>query len=327
MKLYSEVPIKPISRKINHQSKILSLGSCFATEMGQKLQEYEFQTLINPFGTQFHPLAIEHTFNRIYAREPYIESEIYHHGGLFFSWDHSAKFSKSKKEQVLEAINTNIDEANTFLGETTHVIITLGTAWAYYLSQGEFFVSNCHKISQKYFEKILLSQEQVYESLRNMILKIYDVRPEAEIIFTISPVRHLRDGFRENQVSKGVLQYAIHQVLNDFEEINYFPSYEIALDELRDYRFYAEDLAHLNDVGINYIWDKFSANYCTEHTLKLNAEIEKIKKALSHKPFNADSITYKKFLYDTQKKAEAMQTQLHAEALKSTLEALKQKLC
>ncbi|MXV39030.1 GSCFA domain-containing protein [Flavobacteriaceae bacterium Ap0902] len=326
MKLFSEVPIQPSIYKINHQSKILCIGSCFAAEMGQRLMDAEFQAMVNPFGTQFHPMAIENTFNRIYAREHYLETEIFHHQGLYFSWDHSTLFSNPKKEIILTTINEKIDEANSFLSETDVLIFTFGTAWAYYLTQGAFFVSNCHKIPQVNFEKRLLSPKEVYDSIKKLILKVFDVLPHAKIIFTISPVRHIRDGFRENNVSKGILHTALHQVLQEFSEVQYFPSYEVVLDELRDYRYYADGLAHLNDLGLQYVWNKFSASYFSEETISFNNQIEKIQKAVAHKPVNPTSMHHKKFLYETLKKALELKKHLNASALNEEIQILKNQI-
>lgn len=326
MKLFSEVPITEPKNKIKHSSKILSIGSCFASEIGERLNDSGFQVLVNPFGTQFHPISIEYTFNRIYTREHYTDSEIFEYNGLYFSWDHSTNFSSIKKDKILTGINDRIDEANAFLLDSDVVIFTLGTAWAYYLTQGGFFVSNCHKIPQKHFSKRLLTKEQIVNSIRNLIEKIRDVRPNAQIIFTISPVRHIRDGYRENNVSKGVLHLAINDILNKYNDVDYFPSYEIAIDELRDYRYYASDLAHLNELGVDYIWEKFSGNYLTEEAQDLIVQIDKIKRAINHRPQNPESVYHKKFLYDTLKKAEELEIKLYPNALKNEIETLKKQI-
>lgn len=323
MKLFSEVPIHPIENKIDYKSKILAIGSCFASDIGKKLMDAEFQALVNPFGTQFHPLAIEHTFNRIYARELYVDSEIFYHNGLYFSWDHSTTFSKPQKEETLREVNERLEEGNSFLSQTTHFIITLGTAWAYYLPRGDFYVSNCHKVPQHHFKKLLLSQEQLQHSIQSLILKIKDVRPQAEIIFTISPVRHIRDGYRENNISKGALHLALHQIVKDFPDIHYFPSYEIVLDELRDYRYFGTDLAHINALGLDYIWNKFSQHYFSQEALDIMKQIEKIKKAAQHRAQNPTSVQHKKFVYDTLKKATELKKKLHPNALANEIQYLK----
>lgn len=325
MNLFSQVPIENPGFDIQYQDGIFCLGSCFVSEMGEKLSNSKFQTLINPFGTQFHPLAMENTFSRVYTRTFYSEQEIYRLKDLYFSWDHGHSFSKPNLNQTLNAINESIELGNEFLGKTNVFILTLGTAWAYFL-KGGFYVSNCHKVPQKHFEKHLLSTKEVYNALKNLIFMMQDVRPKAHIILTISPVRHTRDGFRENHVSKGVLQQSLHYILKEFPTINYFPSYEIVLDELRDYRFFAEDLIHLNPLGIDYVWDKFKLNYFSESTSKIMDEVVKIQQSLKHKPLNPTGIEHRKFLFDTLKKMESLASDLPQNSLNQEIKELKNRI-
>lgn len=325
MKLFSQVPIENPGFDIQYQDGVLCLGSCFVSEIGQKINSAKFQTLINPFGTQFHPLAIENVLSRIYTRTYYTDQEIYRFKDLYFSWDHSHLYSKPKLNQVLDKVNESVELGNEFLGKTNVFIFTLGTAWAYFL-KGGFYVSNCHKVPQKYFEKHLLTSKQVYDALKNIIFMVKDVRPNAHIIFTVSPVRHTRDGFRENQVSKGVLQQALHYLMIEFPEINYFPSYELVLDEMRDYRYFDKDLVHLNELGVDYIWDKFKQYYFSDSTKKIMQGIDKAIQTLSHKPINADSIEYRKLLFDTLKKVETLALELPKNSLTQEIEELKNRI-
>lgn len=325
MNLFSHVPINKPNFDIQYQDGIFCLGSCFVSEIGEKLKHSKFRTLVNPFGTQFHPLAMENVLSRVYTRTYYAENEIYNYQGLFFSWDHSHLFSKPKLKQALDAVNESIEEGNDFLSKTSIFIFTLGTAWAYYLN-GDFSVSNCHKVPQRNFNKLLLSEKEVFEALRNMFFMAKDVQPNARVIFTISPVRHVRDGYRENHVSKGVLQNALHVLLREYPEVNYFPSYEIVMDELRDYRFYDKDLVHLNELGIDYIWDKFKSTYFSDDTRRVMQEVEKMLMALAHQPLNPEGIEHRKFLFDTMKKIEKLAVQLPKNCLNQEMIELKNRI-
>lgn len=325
MNLFSHVPIEKSSFGIDYQDGILCLGSCFASEIGTKLAQAKFRTMLNPFGTQFHPLAMENVLSRIYTRSFYTENEIYNYRGLFFSWDHSHLMAKPSLKAALATVNESVEEGNDFLSRTSIFVFTLGTAWAYFL-QGGFSVSNCHKVPQKNFKKKLLSDKSVFDALRNLVLMAKDVRPDAQIIFTISPVRHLRDGFRENNVSKGVLHKNLDLLLKEFPEVSYFPSYEIALDELRDYRYFEQDLVHLNTLGVDYIWEKFKASYLAQTTQQTMQEVIKIKAALAHKPINPQGIAHRKFLFDTLKSLDKLALQLPQDSLNHEREELKNRI-
>ena len=326
MQLFSEVPISPPNFDITYQDGIFCLGSCFVAEMGKKLLDAKFKTLVNPFGTQFHPLAMQHVFSRIYSRIPYNEKEIFNYKDLFFSWDHSHYFSCAQRNKTLDLVNETVETGNEFLHNSSVFIFTLGTAWAYYLREGEFYVSNCHKVPQRLFDKHLLSKNVVLEAIRNLVLMVLDVKPKAKIIFTVSPVRHTKDGFRENHISKGVLHQGLHELLQEFPQINYFPSYELVMDEMRDYRFFAEDLVHLNELGVNYIWEKFKSHYFADTTLDLMQQVQKLKMSLAHKPLNPEGIEHRKFLYDAIKNAEKLQIQLPKDCLKEEIKELKNRI-
>lgn len=326
MQLFTEVPIPKPNFDINYQDGVFCLGSCFVNEIGQKLTDAKFHTCINPFGTQFHPLAMEQVMSRIFSRSYYTENEIFHFRELYFSWDHSNLYSTPRLKSTLATVNETIENGNDFLSKANVFIFTLGTAWAYLLKDAQFYVSNCHKVPQKHFEKHLLKRNQVLASLRNLVLMVKDIQPKSKIIFTISPIRHTRDGYRENHVSKGLLHNALHHLLKEFKEVEYFPSYEIVMDELRDYRYFKEDLVHLNDLGIQYVWEKFSQNYFLESTFKTLDEVKKIRMALEHRPTNPKSMNHRKFLYDTRKKAEILALKLPKNSLNKEIQELKNKI-
>ncbi len=298
MNFRTELSYNPQSIKLDYSSKIFTIGSCFATEISEKLSYYKFSVLHNPFGVLFHPLAIENALMRIYSVEEYQASEIYKYEELFLSWDHHSSFNNISLEKILQQINQNIQTANKFLQETDMVIITLGTAFVYKLRQYDLTVANCHKIPNSQFSKILLAEHQVKTSLKNIVEMLTDIGKEGmKIFFTLSPVRHIKDGMVENNRSKAKLLCAIHSVVEAYDNCEYFPSYEFVMDDLRDYRFYKEDLIHPNDMAINYIWNKFKEAHISEKVFPIMQEVGKINQSLQHRAQNINTIAYKKFLY------------------------------
>ena len=324
MDFRTKININSPEFEIQHKDRVFCMGSCFAENIYKKLTEFKFISHFNPFGTLFHPQAIENAMMRIYTLEKYTENEIFSFNNLFFSWDHSTKFSSNNLENTLQNINSKLEIAHDFIMGSKTFIFTLGTAWAYQLKKGNFLVSNCHKIPQNQFNKVLLNHAQILKSIRNIVLMCRDLNEDANIIFTVSPVRHSRDGFWENNISKGSLHLALNQLIKeDLGNVYYFPSYEIVLDELRDYRFYEKDMLHPNQLAIDYIWERFSDVFFSEKTENLNKEIEKINLAVNHKPINPHSVQHRKFLYDTLKKVEQLAIELPKNAFYKEIEYLK----
>jgi len=299
MNFRTELILEKSDFSLNHDQKIVSFGSCFAEEMATRLSHLKFNVLANPFGILFHPLAIENALQRIESKALYLEEEIFNLNDIYFSWDHHSSFSSLDANQTLAEINTSLIEANDFLEDADVVLITLGTSWIYKLKELDFVVANCHKVPQQHFEKVLLSESEIITSLQNSLKIISTMAPNAKVIFTVSPVRHLKDGMIENNVSKARLLSALYQISLQEEQVNYFPSYELLMDDLRDYRFYSDDLLHPNKQGIEYIWEKFSATYFENETSHLNKQIEKMIFAFNHRPFNEDSEAHQKFISST----------------------------
>lgn len=309
MKFRTELELKPSRQKISHSQQIMGIGSCFISEVGEKLATAKFNILINPFGTLFHPLAIENTLARILSLTYYNKDEIFKYGEIFFSWDHHTSFDKPSIEETIEKINSELEKANEFIRNTDCFLLTFGTSWIYQLKDSGLFVANCHKVPDHIFEKKLLTEKQLQSSIRNCFRLIQDIHPNAHIITTISPVRHSKDGLVENSLSKARLVSALHEVIGQNENINYFPAFELMNDDLRDYRFYAEDLVHPNQMAVDYIWQKFSDVYFDEKTHEKIEQVRKIKSALSHRPMNPKTIAYKEFLYNTRKLIENIENQ------------------
>lgn len=284
MKFRTEVDIHKSEYKIEIEDKIFSIGSCFASEMSDLFKQGQLQTVNNPFGTIFNPFSINNSIQRLHDSEFYTEEDLITFNDEYISLDHHTGFDTRYIHQTLERINAKIVEGNQFLQETNWVIITYGTSFIYEFIPKKKLVANCHKIPQKYFEKRLLTQQEITDSIYNTILNLKDIcRDDAQILFTVSPVRHTKDGMVENQLSKSKLITAIHEVISGLENCHYLPIYEMVMDDLRDYRFYKEDMIHPNSQAINYIFEKFGKAYFSENTQDFIKENFKINKALEHK--------------------------------------------
>jgi hypothetical protein len=308
----TQIPISKSNYPIDYNSKIMSLGSCFAVNMAEKLDYFKFQNTCNPFGILFHPLAIEKLIDFAVSGKHFTEKDIFFHNERWHCFDVHSDLSSLNKEDLLTSINALINSTNQQLTESTHIIITYGTSWVYRNIESDSIVANCHKVPQKQFKKELLSVEEIKKSIVNTLELIHAVNPDCTIIFTVSPVRHIKDGFVENQVSKANLISALHTVLQvppSGAEGAYFPSYEIMMDELRDYRFYAEDMLHPNQVAIDYIWKRFKETTISETAFAVMDEVENVQKSLSHKPFNPNSESHLKFQSKVREKITKLENQ------------------
>ena len=303
MQFRTPIPITEVQFPIDYHSKILSLGSCFAVNMAEKLEYFKFQNSCNSFGIIFNPVSIEKLVQRAVHKRFFTEEDIFYHNDLWHCFEVHSELSNPDKVFFLDSLNDLIDLTNQQISESTHFLITYGTAWVYRNKESNQIVANCHKVPQKQFTKELLSVERIQTALQNTIQLIQTVNPEAEFILTVSPVRHIKDGFVENQWSKAHLIAAIHSTDNSqLTTHNYFPSYEIMMDELRDYRFYAEDMLHPNQLAIDYIWQRFKETAISKSALPVLEEIGSIQSSLNHRPFNPESESHQKFLVKLQKK-------------------------
>ena len=293
MNFRTQVPISIAIKPIDYNSKIVSLGSCFAENIGDKFEYYKFQNEVNPFGIIFNPVSIEKIVCKVVTATSFTEADIFFYNERWHSFDVHSDLSNESKEVLLTSLNSILKLTKQRLIEASHIIITYGTSWVYRNIESNEIVANCHKVPQKEFKKELLSVEAIKESIKQTIQLIHSLNPDSNIIFTISPVRHIKDGFVENQWSKANLISGIHQVLSQSE--TYFPSYEIMMDELRDYRFYAEDMLHPNQVAIDYIWARFKETTISKTAFPVMVEVESIQKSLSHKPFNPKAESHLKF--------------------------------
>jgi hypothetical protein len=293
MNFRTQVPISTATKPIDYNCKIILLGSCFAENIGDKFEYYKFQNTVNPFGIIFNPVSIEKMISKVVTATVFTEADIFFYNERWHSFDVHSDLSNESKEELLTSLNSILKQTKKQLQAASQVIITYGTSWVYRNIENNEIVANCHKVPQKEFKKELLSIETIKESIKQTIQFIHSLNPDSNIIFTISPVRHIKDGFVENQWSKANLISGIHQVLSQSE--TYFPSYEIMMDELRDYRFYAEDMLHPNQVAIDYIWERFKETSISKTAFPIMDEVESIQKSLSHKPFNPKAESHLKF--------------------------------
>ncbi len=305
----TKIPILKSTQPIDYSSKLLLLGSCFAENMGDKLEYYKFENTVNPFGIIFNPVSIERLIERIVNKIEFTEKDLFFHNERWHCYEVHSDLSHENKDQFLENLNAILQSTNNQITKSTHVLITYGTSWIYKLKSTNEVVANCHKVPQAAFEKEILAVEILEKSIQNTIDLIHKINPNCSFIFTISPVRHIKDGFVENQLSKAHLISALHSSSFQLPTSSYFPSYEIMMDELRDYRFYAEDMLHPSQVAIDYIWERFSETNISEESHSIMQEVETIQKALAHRPFNPNSESHLQFLSKLQDKIVVIKNQ------------------
>ena len=296
MDFRTQIPENRSYNQITYDSDIILLGSCFSKNIGSVLDDFKFRTAVNPFGVLFHPVAIERLISHTINKKQYFDEDLFFQNERWHCFDVHSELSAASKEALLKNLNDTVKGFYKQLQKASHIIITLGTAWVYRLISDDLIVANCHKVPQKKFLKELLSVDKISESLDATIKLIRDLNKNVEIVITVSPVRHLKDGFVENSLSKSHLISGIHQIVDKREHINYFPSYEIMLDDLRDYRFYKKDMIHPNEVAIEYIWEYVKKTWIDEEVYPLMNKVGNVRKALAHQPFNKGSKSHKQFL-------------------------------
>ncbi|MDR0682297.1 MAG: GSCFA domain-containing protein [Dysgonamonadaceae bacterium] len=302
MKFRTEIIIRDAGLQISHQDKILMMGSCFVENLSSKALLSGFTVETNPFGIVYNPISIADGLSDLINNRIYSDKDLFLHRGLYHSFSHHSCFSGTDIEAVLNNINSSRTNFSNFLQQTNLLIITFGTANTYRLLSSGAIVANCHKLPAKYFKEERLTVNQITEQWNSLIKTIRVKNPQLKILFTVSPVRHWKDGAHENQINKSILLLTVNELVNTNAFCYYFPSYEIMMDDLRDYRFYAEDMIHPNSQAIDYIWDKFSPAYFDKTTLELIKEWKSIQQALNHRPFHPESDEYKRFLEKTEKR-------------------------
>lgn len=290
-----DFPIQESPFPISHEGKILSMGSCFAQTIGQKMKNAKFDILVNPFGTLFHPLNLADLLDHALFQDPLDQEGMLERDGLFLHYSTHSDVAGKSPEELTEIYSQKLRLTRSYLEQGTHLILTLGTAWIY---EHETFgrVANCHKQPQKLFEKKLSSLEEMEMGLWSVLDNFSRAFPNLKIILTLSPVRHIKDGVAENQLSKSLLRVLCANLERRLSSVSYFPAYEIIMDELRDYRFYKSDLIHPSEEAEDYIWQKWQLAIFPEATREKVSGIQKVQLELAHRPFNPDTEAHQKFL-------------------------------
>ncbi len=313
MKFHFEFNIAKLPFTVKHTHKLMLMGSCFTENMGEKLRKHKFTTLENPNGILFNPVSVAEAIESYIENKQITESDIFLHNETWHSWKHHSRYSGISAEDCIEKINASTTAAHHFLQHADHLIITLGSAWLYNLTEQApkgakgSVVANNHKAPANWISKHLMKSEDAKSVLQTIIENLLAFNPALQIIFTISPVRHLREGAIENNRSKAALIQAVHEVTQAFESVNYFPAYELVIDDLRDYRFYAEDLVHPNYQATQYVWEKFTEVCMDEETRELLKIIAEINLAHQHKPFNPLTQQHQRFLENYFQKTKNLQ--------------------
>lgn len=293
MEFRTPVEIRPFEKKITHSMQGLSIGSCFAGNIAARMQRARFRIADNPFGVMFNPISIADALQAMYDGTRYEQGGLVCRDGVWSSFAFHGSFSSTCPGDALAAMNRAADEGGRALRGAEYVIVTFGTAWVYELAGGGGVVANCHKFPATDFRRRRLTVGEIvgrYNALLDSVLA------GRQVIFTVSPVRHVKDGFPENTLSKAILIQAVHELVGSHPDAHYFPAFEIVNDELRDYRFYADDMVHPSQLAVDYIWERFSQAAFDAQTRQLAGEIAKLTDAMNHRPLNPDSQAHREFM-------------------------------
>ena len=311
MDFSTKTDITPWHCPLRHSDKLLVIGSCFAEHIGKRLERMKFRAITNPYGVLYNPLSITEGLIRLIEQRPFTEKELHEFpDGGWNTWMHHSRYSKPDKHAALAAINHSMENAAKRLAEADVLILTLGTAWAYRLADTNEIVGNCHKVPERQFVRQRLQVEEIIDAFNKVLNRLHDINPNLRILFTVSPVRHLKDGLHGNQLSKATLLLAIDELCHTHpQQCHYFPAYEIVLDELRDYRFYADDMAHPSPLAIDYVWERFTEHCIEKEAQPFMQQWEKIHRAMEHRPFNPQAEKYLQFVEQTIEKIEELKKQ------------------
>lgn len=304
----TEVEIPVFEWKTGYKYANLFIGSCFTENIGGKMASLKYKADINPFGILYNPISVANGLRFLLTKRAFSKEDLIQHDGLWHSFFHHSRFSSPDMHQTLNTINNKIKASSHFLKNARFLFITFGTAWVFEYKKTGNTVSNCHKIPPQHFKRYRLTGDEIIEEFLQLVPELWKVNPELKIVFTVSPIRHLKDGAIENQRSKATLVLAIDQLVRKFgtNRCTYFPAYEIVMDELRDYRFYSEDMVHLSDVAIKHIWNIFQISLIENESQKISNEVQKIINAKNHKPFNIFTAKHLLFLKKSIQKIKAL---------------------
>ena len=292
--------------RIDHSTRMMLFGSCFSENIGRKLLQSGFRVDTNPFGILYNPFSIATAMQRLLSATPFLEADLVWNNGIYHSLMHHGRFSDPDKAACLRNISTRFENAVQQIKQTDIFLITFGSAYAYRWKEDGEIVGNCHKFPSRLFHRIRLSVEEITEEWGKLISILKQIRPDVKFLFTVSPIRHWKEGAHENQVSKSILHLSIDHLEQLFpENVRYFPAYEVMIDELRDYRFYENDMTHPSTFAVDYIWQLFNQTFFSDETTKIINEWEQIRKAMEHRPLYPGMKAHDAFVKDTRKKLEA----------------------
>jgi hypothetical protein len=296
MKFRTEINVERAPFDLSYADALFFIGSCFSSSIGDRLSRLKFPVMINPTGVLYNPASICGLLGRFQTKEHFQPSDTFCQDGVWNSFSLHGCFSATSQEALLDSANRAVDEAHDFLEKTSCLFITLGTAWIYRLRQSGAVVANCHKVPSAQFERERLSVDEVVELFIPVIQTMVDAHPRMRVIFTVSPIRHWKDGAHGNQLSKATLLLAVDHLCSLFpDSVSYFPSYELLMDDLRDYRFYADDLLHPSQAAVDFIFSHLQQTYMSTDTQRLCDSVGALVAAASHRPFNPSSFDYKRF--------------------------------
>ena len=292
MNLQTKITVAAPDFLIDYNSRLMMLGSCFAENMGSKFSYYKFDVDVNPCGIIYNPLSVANLLRLIVEGKQFEKSDLRQVGGKWVSLYHHGAFSSTDPDECLRRINDRLTKATGELRTLDLLVITWGTAWVYRYTRENIVVSNCHKIPSQEFERSRLSVEDIVKEYLVLIGRLREINPGLRILFTVSPIRHWKDGAHGNQLSKATLLLAIDRLREELQHVYYFPAYEIVLDELRDYRFYADDMLHMSGFTVDYIWERFLYSFISPEVLGLMNQIGRVNKGVAHRPFDPQSEEY-----------------------------------
>lgn len=299
-----EIPVSDI--RIDHSTRMMLFGSCFSENIGRKLLQSKFQVDLNPFGILYNPFSVSAAIRRLLSGDSFSEDDLLRNNGIYHSFMHHGRFSDPDKNSCLRNISERFERAAANIKEADLFLITFGSAYAYKWKESGEIAGNCHKLPARLFHRFRLSVDEITEEWGKLITTLRDIRPDIKLLFTVSPIRHWKEGVHENQVSKSILHLVIDNLLQLFpENVRYFPAYEVVIDELRDYRFYDEDMMHPSAFAIDYIWQLFGDTFFPAETKKINEEWEQIRKAMEHRPLYPGTGAHDAFIKDTLRKLES----------------------
>jgi len=324
----TKIALPGYEKKLDYRQKIVLMGSCFAENIGEKLTSRCFPVYVNPFGILYNPVSVGNSLEILMENKRFGDEDIFFSNGRWNSYHHHSRFSHQDKEFCLGQINKRVTNGAEQLREASFLFITFGTAWVYENREDQKVVSNCHKQPAKQFRRYRLNVDETVARWETLLTRLWEMNPGLQVIFTVSPIRHWKDGAHENQISKSVLFLVIEGLIAKFgnERIAYFPSYEIVMDELRDYRFYASDMVHLSELAVDYIWERFSDVLITSDSLDIMKKVEKLRLAAKHRPFDPKVESYRLFLDNQLTRAENLMKQYPFLNIQEILEYLLSKL-